>query len=99
MRLCGMDIDICFEDRSLWAQNGMGRSSTLDGKILVRNDMPITVQHSVLIHEIVHFIADSNNIDLSEGAVNVLAINIHAALRDNPQIFAQIMAAGSIMRG
>lgn len=98
MRLCGMDVDICFEDRSLWAQNGMGRSCTMDGKILIRNDMPITVQHSVLIHEMVHFIADSNDINLSEGAVNVLANSIHAALRDNPQIFGQIITACSSMK-
>jgi len=85
IRLCGVDVDIVFSDPADWAGGGMGRSSEINSRITLRPNMNKDVEAGVLLHEIIHLIADMNNLAFrnDEVQVTVLANALNAFLRDN----------------
>lgn len=92
LRICGQGVRVDFCDPGQW-NNGMGRASIKDGVISINSTMREDIQHGTLIHEILHFIADTNGLMQckmnEEHTIAVLACALHAAMRDN-HIFKEI---------
>ena len=86
LRICGIDVNLDFKAPEDWASGGMGRSCQSTNKITIRPGMDMDVEGGVLLHEVIHMIADMNelkNIINDETTVAVLANSLNAFLRDN----------------
>ena len=98
LRICGQDVRVDFCDPGQW-NNGMGRASIKDAVITINSTMREDVQHGTLIHEILHFIADTNGLMAckmdEEHTIAVIACAIHACMRDN-SIFKEICDFGKM---
>lgn len=94
LRICGQNVRVDHIKPGQWASGAMGRSSIKDGIITINPEMRTDIQHSVLIHEVIHFIADSNGlreiID-KEHIIAVLGCHIHSFMRDNKGIIKEIL--------
>ena len=55
----------------------MGRSSLKDLEISIASHMPLNNMEETLLHEIIHQIADSCHIELSEQDVSTLSIGLY----------------------
>ena len=85
-RICGIDMSVEIADPSLWAENGMGRTSQKSGKILICQGMTKDTTNATNLHEVVHMILDMNGFHDATGdekMVAVLANGLFAWLRDN----------------
>jgi len=93
MRLCGQKVSLVYEDPGMWAEGGMGRCSVKEAKIALRAGMPRSVEASTLLHEVLHYIADTNDLAsaTSETAISVFGNSMLAWLTDNPEIAAEIL--------
>ena len=86
LRICGIDVNLLLSDPQDWASGGMGRSCQVTNKITLRRGMEADVEGGVLLHEVLHMIADMNNLKSlidDETAVSVIANSLNAFLRDN----------------
>jgi hypothetical protein len=94
IKLCGQDVEIKTTAPGNWSAGGMGRSSTLDGEILLRAGMPDSVRAGTLLHEVVHFCLSANGFNeqsSNEQMVATLSNSLMAALRDNPQLVNELL--------
>jgi Zn-dependent peptidase ImmA (M78 family) len=98
IRLCGQDVEVvASKDASLFNRDGMGRSLTKSGKLVIADDMPKTVKDSTLMHELLHYILGTNDVDrlikdgMEEIVVSVLANSLLAWMRDNPRMVNSLM--------
>lgn len=85
-RICGINVNIVYSDPEDWASGGMGRSCQITNRITLRKGLESDVEGGVLLHEVIHMIADMNNLsDLGkdEVTVAVFANSLNAFLRDN----------------
>lgn len=72
----------------------MGRMIEIKGQISLRKGMPETVYHSTLLHEVLHFIASTNQLKGTvedESTISTLANGLLAWMRDNPNIIKKII--------
>ena len=86
LRICGINVNLIFSSPEDWASGGMGRSCQTTNRITIRQSMPIDVEGAVILHEVIHMIADMNNLEKiinDETTVSVLANALNAFLRDN----------------
>lgn len=87
LRICGQNVRVDFIDPGHLGNGSMGRASIKDGIITINSTMRDDIQHSTLIHEILHFIADTNGLMEcklnQEHTISVLACALHAFFRDN----------------
>lgn len=84
IEICGTVCTVEYSAPGAWAHGGMGRSSEMEAKILLRSGMPADVARATLIHEVLHMIGSMNGIEKladDEGAVSVLAHALHAILK------------------
>jgi hypothetical protein len=94
IRLCGMDVEVLETNPGAWAKNAMGRSDSVYGAIYLREDMPLTVKHSTLMHEVLHMICDTTglvSISENETAISTLATSLHSFIRDNPEVIKKML--------
>lgn len=93
IRVCGHDVKI--EETNFDGNNlAMGRSCSIKGRILLRDDLPPTQKAGVLIHEIFHMMADLNGmpeISGNETVISVLANSTLALIRDNRKLVEDIL--------
>ena len=84
LRICGQNVRVDFCDPGQW-NNGMGRASIKDGVITINSTMREDIQHGTLIHEILHFMADTNGLMdckmSEEHTIAVLACSLHACTK------------------
>ena len=86
MRVCGIDVNVDFRSPDDWASGGMGRSCQITNRITIRPGMEKDVEGGVLLHEVIHMIADMNELQPikdNETVIAVLANALNAFLRDN----------------
>ena len=83
LKICGIRVALEVNDPGGWANNGLGRSSEVACRILVRSGMGKDQELSVLMHEVVHMIDSINGLELSETQVSVLGAATAAFLLDN----------------
>lgn len=83
-RLCGRDVLVRIGDNHSWDSESMGRSHLAKGAIHLSDELDADGRRSVLLHEVIHFVADSLDLDVSEKQVAGLEIGLLQALRDNP---------------
>ena len=93
MRICGQDVEVVIADPTDWAPNAMGRSLGISGKIMIRQGMPKTVQHSTFVHELLHYIAMANDLaelDDKEAIISTIANSLLAWMQDNPTVVMEL---------
>jgi hypothetical protein len=86
VRICGIDVNVEFSDPTMWANAGMGRCSQKENRIAICNGMDSDVEGATFLHEVIHMIADMNELrDLKndETTIAVLANALNAFLKDN----------------
>jgi hypothetical protein len=91
LALLNHKIELIVSASSPWVANGMGRCDTSKSQIHIKEGMPSDVQGSIFIHELVHYIADMNGIDLSEQTVNNLALGFFSFLKSNPEFIKELL--------
>jgi hypothetical protein len=95
MRLCGQEVKVIYSDPKEWAPDGLGRSSTGIATITIKEGLTETVYQTVLIHEVIHYIVDTQglaNLPASdEPVVSTLANSLLAWMKDNPEIVKKII--------
>ena len=78
-----VDIKIDFTNPQLWSENGMGRCSIKESLIEIDTKMKEDVQMQTLMHELIHYILDTNFINSetpTETLVSILGIQIYSLL-------------------
>jgi hypothetical protein len=93
IRLCGQEVVLEVSDPGVWAAGGMGRASIVDGKIALKGALPKSISDATLVHEIIHYILDSNgfrNLSGDEVLVSTFANSLTAFLKDNPDLVAEL---------
>lgn len=86
LRICGIDINLVFSAPDDWAPGGMGRSSQINSRITIRKGLQDDTEIGVILHEVLHMIADMNelkHIQDDETTISVLAHSLNAFLSDN----------------
>jgi hypothetical protein len=86
LRICGIDVGVIISSPDDWASGGLGRSCQVANRITLRKDMKKDVEGGVLLHEVIHLIADMNELEPiknNETVIAVLANALNAFLRDN----------------
>ena len=86
LRICGIDVNVDFRSPDDWASGGMGRSCQITNRITIRPGMEKDVEGGVLLHEVIHMIADMNELKPirdDETVIAVLSNALNAFLRDN----------------
>jgi len=66
------------------------------GKIKMNASLTPTQQGATLVHEILEAVKSENELRISHSALSVMANLIYAALRDNPELFARIIAGEKV---
>lgn len=77
------EISLKNEDTQDWVPDMMGVTNVLASKILIRSDLPTDVKRSTTIHEVIHWIANMNSIELDEQDVDGLAMGINSLITNN----------------
>ena len=86
LRICGIDVDLVLSAPEDWASGGMGRSCQVNNRITIRPGMSKDVEGGVGLHEVLHMIADMNELESikrDETTIAVLANALNAFWRDN----------------
>lgn len=94
MRICGQDVDVIFCDPDVWNNEDMGRSDIKKCRILISNELPKSSRDSTILHELFHYITDTNGfeeVSQKEEVISVLANSILAWMRDNKDIILDII--------
>ena len=87
-------LDLVIEDPQHWAVNAMGRCDYKLGYISVSNQLPEDIQSSILLHELLHMIAEMNSIELSEQSIDGLSLGLLSFIKNNPEIINFIQNSG-----
>ena len=82
--ICGHDFELSYDD-IVEDNHELGMSSLRRGTVLLRSDLPPDIEHSTLLHEIVHQICDLHSITLpnEETTIDVIAMGILNFIRHN----------------
>ena len=76
------------QDPGDWASHALGRSNSKTCEILLNKHLNNDLKAQVLLHEVIHLIADMNDLkalEESEALVSALANNLFDFLRRNPK--------------
>ena len=90
IRICGNNLKLVFDTPDNWAPAGMGRYFV--DRIVINKNLPKDIQANTLMHELVHCIADQNDLQINdnETEISVIANNLHAILKDNKKLVKQM---------
>ena len=94
IKILSQEVEVKESNPQEWSDNGMGRSSTKDNRILINKDMPDDAKTNTLLHEVIHMIANMNSIELNETAVSVLANGLFSFMRENKKVVNEIINGG-----
>lgn len=81
--LHGQRIGVQFSDPGDWADNGMGRSNSTMGRIIINSTVPDDLQSATFLHEVIHQSLSMNGLTVDEHIVGTLANSLFGFLRDN----------------
>jgi hypothetical protein len=88
IKALGRTIKVSFEKPGMWAGPMVGRCSPAEDHIVIDKQYPGRSQASVLLHEIVHWIAIDCSLGFkdSEQDVSTLATVLYEILAKNPRL-------------
>lgn len=100
LRLCNHDIVVLFNNPGNWDGGGMGRADEMNGEILLRDDMPASVECVTFLHEMFHLIFGIHGMATvnTEEVVSTLATSVFGMLRDNPEVAKALIKVGSLQK-
>lgn len=61
----------------------VGTTSIADDTIRVRDDVPVELQRTTLLHEVIHLISDHLHLELTEAQISGLSCGMKGVLIDN----------------
>lgn len=87
IKLLSHDISIIVESPVAWGHDtSMGRADIKTQTIRISDRLSDGIALNTLIHEILHLIANLNDIELSETQVGVIATGLFTLIQDNPEL-------------
>ena len=92
IRICGHDIEVTESD-PLWSSGTLGMACASSDQIVLRPNLKKDRKASILIHEILHIIADLNQLKglQDETSISVLAASLVAGIRDNRHLIKEFV--------
>lgn len=92
IRLLAQTVDVFESNPEDWDERGMGRSMLAAGRIILKEDMPEEIKMATLLHEILHFIADLNDLPIvkNEQVISGLANGLMTFFKDNHEVVKRI---------
>ena len=90
IRLLDHEFGCEMVDTSHMPDNAMGRSSLQHGYIHIAMEMPLEIQQSTFLHELIHMIADINSIDINEQSIDNFALGILSFVKHNPEMVKKL---------
>lgn len=90
IRLLCHDVKVAVESPKMWSVGGLGRTSLKLMEIALCDEMPADIKHSVLLHEIIHLIADMHSMEITEQQIDAISIGFFSLLRDNHELIRDI---------
>jgi hypothetical protein len=63
---------------------GMGRQDTNRQEIFVREGQPLESEQDTVLHEVIHSVEETLELEMTENQVTKLAIGLLAVIKDNP---------------
>ena len=88
------DISVVFTDPGLWNQNAFGKAFAAEQKIEINNMIPVDLQQSTFLHELIHIILDLGSIELPEETIDCIAFGFMSFIRNNPDMVKWITDRG-----
>ena len=91
LKLLSHDVNIVYTEgaEDVSPAGYMGRCNLKESRISISNSMPKDLQGSTLVHEVIHYIADLNSIELTEQSVDGLALGVFSFIHDNPELIKE----------
>jgi len=85
LELCGQIVDVReTENQIALGDECIGRCLTAQNKILIFKRMPNTMKDATVLHEAMHYMAESHGLDLTESETTSLSTALYQMLRKNP---------------
>jgi hypothetical protein len=69
---------------------GIGRQETDNQRIYIRDGQPIESEQDTVLHEVIHCVDETLDLELTEDQVTKLATCLLAVLKDNPALAAYL---------
>jgi len=91
IRILDHDIKVEFSNPEAWSEGAMGRCDMKEARILINSSIDKDMQGSTFMHEVMHMIADMNNIEISEQSIDGFALGITSFIRNNPKFINEII--------
>lgn len=84
--LYSQPITVQYADSAHWSGGMMGQANARDWVITLADNLTPDVESNTLLHELIHMIADTQELGLSEVAVNVLTNGLLDLFRRNESL-------------
>lgn len=86
VRVLGKPITVRYHDEGVLQFENNGLFCHDDLTIDIKNKLPLPLEQEVVLHELLHAISDSMNVELTEHQVTAVAAGIVQVLRDNKSL-------------
>ena len=83
VEVLGCNVRVITEDPGNWAIGGLGRCDFRSSTIRLREGMSPDVRGTVFFHELIHYIDGLLSIELSEQAIDGLAVGMYSLYKNN----------------
>ena len=91
IRIMSVEIDLVENDPGIWERGAIGRASFKHGQIFIAENIPETTKMQTLMHEVVHVIADMNDLPhMDDAMVSGLSNPLFDFMRQNPELVKRI---------
>lgn len=87
IRLQGIDYDLVSNDKSMGDINANGYFHFDSKEVSIKNSLPLDIQKSILIHELMESIDTHFELNLNHEVITQIASGFHQVIEDNPHLF------------
>jgi len=86
VKLLDLEFTVIDDDGSGWAAGAMGRADLKNSKIHICSEMEKGMKDSVLLHEVLHIIADIQGVEMSEQDTSCIASGFYSLIVSNKDL-------------
>ena len=91
IKIMSVEFEVIENSPGGWHEGALGRASITDSQILLRENLSETMKMQTLMHEIVHVIADMNDLPrMDDAMVSGISNPLFDFIRQNPELVKRI---------